>query len=62
MIVRWHRLRAGIRQIDSTDLHGRTCGVIRDNPLVDRPVEEMEGARELSLDPAHAAVFHLPRR
>ena len=41
-------MRAGIRQIDSTDLYGRTCGVIRDNPLVDRPVEEMEGARELS--------------
>ena len=55
-------MRAGIRQIDSTEPHGKTCGVIRDNPLVDRPVEEMEGARELSLDPAHAAVFHLPRR
>ena len=27
MIVRWHRLRAGIRQIDSTDLYGRTSGV-----------------------------------
>ncbi len=29
--------------------YGRTCGVIRDNPLVGRPVEEIEGVRELSI-------------
>ena len=49
MIVRWHRLRGGTRQIESTEPHGKTCGVIRDNPLVDRPVEEMEGAREFPI-------------
>ena len=27
----------------------RTCGVIRDNPLVGRPVEEMEGVRGFSI-------------
>ena len=33
----------------AADQYGRTCGVIRDNPLVGRPVEAMEGMREFSI-------------
>ena len=33
----------------AADQYGRTCGVIRDNPLVGRPVEGMEGVREFSI-------------
>ena len=35
----------------AADQYGRACGVIRDNPLVGRPVEEVEGVRELSIPP-----------
>ena len=27
----------------------RTCGILRENPLAGRPVEEMEGVREFSM-------------
>ena len=36
----------------AADQYGRTCGVLHDNPLVGRPVEEveeMEGVREFSI-------------
>ena len=33
----------------AADQYGMTCGVIRDNPLVGRPVEEMKGVREFSI-------------
>ena len=33
----------------AADQYRRTCGVIRDNPLAGRPVEEMEDVREFSI-------------
>ena len=33
----------------AVDQYRRTCGIIRENPLVGRPVEEMEDVREFSM-------------
>ena len=33
----------------AADPYRRTCGIIRENPLVGRPVEEIEGVREFSI-------------
>ena len=33
----------------AADPYRRTCGIISENPLVGRPVEEMEGVREFSI-------------
>ena len=33
----------------AADQYRRTCGVIRENPLTGRPVEEMEDVREFSI-------------
>ena len=33
----------------AADQYRRTCGIVRANPLVGRPVEETEGVREFSM-------------
>ena len=33
----------------AADPYRRICGIIRENPLVGRPVEEIEGVREFSI-------------
>ena len=33
----------------AADQYRRTCGIIRENPFVGRPVEEMEDVREFSI-------------
>ena len=33
----------------AADQYRRTCGIISENPLVGRPVEEIEGVREFSV-------------
>ena len=33
----------------AADQYRRTCGIIRENPLVGRPVEEFGGVREFSI-------------
>ena len=33
----------------AADQYRKTCGIISENPLVGRPVEEIEGVREFSI-------------